>query len=86
MPTKLKWILLKIVNSMNKIGLRLYAYIILLILLLSYPSNIGRKDPCNDANISRYVPKSKRNNKTKILIGKLTKWTDKIINKIMGRD
>ena len=80
-----KRILLKIVNSMNKIGLKLYVYIILLILLLVYPSNIGRTNPCNDANTSEYVPKNKRNDKTKVITSRLTKWANKIIDNIMGR-
>ena len=64
----------KISDSLHKIGIRLYTYTILLILLLFYPSAIGSKHPHNDATNTRYIPKRKRG-VTQLSISKLTKWT-----------
>ena len=49
-------------------------YIILLILILFYPSSIGRTDARNDTMNSEYIPKRKRNAK-----GSLKTWLTKYI-------
>ena len=77
-----RWILLKIAYSENKIGIKLYTYIILLTILMFYPSKKRRTHPYNDAKIIKNTPRSNINN---IIIIKLTKWKNKVINNINGK-
>ena len=74
----------KISDSLHKIGILLYTYTILLILLLFYPSAIGSKHPHNDATNMRYIPKRNRGI-TQLSISKLTKWTVEKMKKTMDK-
>ena len=68
---------------MNKIGTKIYIYIILLILVLWYPDHIGRNSPRNDANkCASYVPTNKRGT-TYALANKLTKWTKTLVSNLI---
>ena len=79
-----KWVQIRIRDNLNKIGTQLYTYTILLILILFYPSFIGRTGSRNDTTKSEYIPKSKRG-VIKSLKIRLTKWTNKTFQSIMDK-
>ena len=74
----------KVMNSLHKIGIKLYIYTILLILILFYPSSIGRISARNDTMKSDYIPKSKRGATRSLKIW-LTKCLKNKSQQIMAR-
>ena len=84
MSRMIKRIQTKVENIINKIGKQLYTYIILVILILLYPSSIGRTGSRNDTGKSEYIPKNKRS-VIKSLEIRLTKWTNSTFQKLMDK-
>ena len=91
-----EWIKLALVGFINKIITTLYTYSILLILVLFYPSAIGKTTNESKSQHSGYTPKSKRGVKyrmTSIIkqqyvdrwIDKLIEWSERMSSKSSKR-